>query len=141
MASLTTFRLAAMRVGAARTSSLLWNSGTASPFLRLPRTYVSRAHPQVQPASFGAAKLLENAGAVLNEIYAVKPESYGKGKKGQKNVGKAAKYMLKASVSSTQGPSVPLDPRTIDPNSPFFLTAVETLPSSQDTEPPMQQAA
>lgn len=97
-------------------------------------------HVAVGKASFGTTKLLENAGAVLHEIYSVKPESYGKGKKG-KNVGKAAKYLLKAYVSSTQGPSIMLDPRTVDPNSPFFLQSVKTLPSSEDDISPAPEAA
>ena len=84
-------------------------------------------HVPVGKASFGTTQLLENIGSVMKEIYAVKPENYGKGKK--KSVGKAAKYLLKAYLSSTQGPSVHLDPRTIDPNSPFFLTSVETGPT------------
>jgi len=98
-------------------------------------------HVAVGKASFGATKLLENAGAILTEIYAVKPESYGKAKKGQKNVSKAAKYMLKAYVSSTQGPSIGLDVRTIDPNSPFFLTSVETLPSSSSSSSSQEDIA
>jgi large subunit ribosomal protein L1 len=90
-------------------------------------------HVPVGKASFGADKLLENMGAVLKEIYAVKPEQYGKGKKSTgKAAGKAAKYMLKAFVSSTQGPSVGVDVRTVDPNSPFFLTSVETGPDAED---------
>lgn len=90
-------------------------------------------HVPVGKASFGADKLLENMGAVLKEIYAVKPEQYGKGKKSTgKAAGKAAKYMLKAFVSSTQGPSVGVDVRTVDPNSPFFLTSVETGPDADE---------
>ena len=91
-------------------------------------------HVAVGKASFGPDKLLENIGAVMKEIFAVRPEQYGKGKK--KNVGKAARYLLKAFVSSTQGPSFGLDPRTVDPNSPFFLTSVETGPGSgkEDTQ-------
>ena len=97
-------------------------------------------HVPVGKASFGAPKLLENIGAVMQEIYAVKPEQYGKGKK--KNVGKAAKYLLKAYLSSTQSPSFGLDPRTVDPNSPFFLTSVETGPKDDSTsEPSPEQAA
>lgn len=97
-------------------------------------------HVAVGKASFGTYKLLENIGAVMKEIFAVRPEQYGKGKK--KNVGKAARYLLKAFVSSTQGPSFGLDQRTVDPNSPFFLTSVETGPGSgSDDEPLKEQAA
>ena len=98
-------------------------------------------HVAVGKASFGSEKLLENIGAVMTEIFVVKPEQYGKGKK--KNVGRAAKYLLKAFLSSTQGPSLGLDPRTVDPSSPFFLTSVETGPPSQTnySGPPTEQAA
>ena len=41
------------------------------------------------PKHFGMDKLLDNVREVMNEIHAVMPESFGKGKKGQK--GKVAK--------------------------------------------------
>jgi large subunit ribosomal protein L1 len=91
-------------------------------------------HVPIGKASFGVPKLLENAGAVMTEIYAVKPEQYGRGKKSNKKgpVGKGTKYLLKAYMSSTQGPSFLLDPRTVDPNSPFFLTSVDTGPQKKE---------
>mmetsp|Transcript_52663 Transcript_52663/g.111866 ORF Transcript_52663/g.111866 Transcript_52663/m.111866 type:complete len:330 (-) Transcript_52663:59-1048(-) len=73
--------------------------------------------------SFGTDKLLENIREMMNTIQGVKPESFGKGKKGQKKVSKGAKYYLKAHLSSTQGKgSVMVDLRTIDPTSSFFMS-------------------
>ena len=57
--------------------------------------------------SFGMDKLLDNVREVMNEIHAVMPESFGKGKKGQKGkVAKGTKYYLKAHLSATQGGGV-----------------------------------
>jgi large subunit ribosomal protein L1 len=74
--------------------------------------------------SFGMDKLLDNVREVMNEIHAVKPESFGKGKKGQKGkVAKGTKYYLKAHLSATQGRGSKLvDIRTIDPTSAFFMS-------------------
>jgi large subunit ribosomal protein L1 len=83
-------------------------------------------HVAVGKTSFGLDKLLENLGSVMKEVFAAKPEQYGKGKKSSsKATGKSAKYMLRASVSTTQGKGVRLDLRTIDPSSPFFLTNID----------------
>jgi len=72
---------------------------------------------------FGADKLLDNVREFMNEIQAVKPESFGKGKKGQKKVAKGTKYYLKAHLSSTQSKgSILVDLRTIDPTSSFFMS-------------------
>jgi large subunit ribosomal protein L1 len=96
-------------------------------------------HVAVGKASFDLDKIVENIGEVMKEIFAAKPEQYGKGKKGMKaKTGKAAKYLLKASVSSTQGKGVRLDLKTIDPNSVFFLTTLGTPGGNQDDD---QQAA
>lgn len=74
--------------------------------------------------SFGMEKLLDNVREVMNEIHGVKPESFGKGKKGQKGkVAKGTKYYLKAHLSATQGRgSVLVDIRTIDPTSAYFMS-------------------
>lgn len=74
--------------------------------------------------SFGMDKLLDNVREIMNEIHAVKPESFGKGKKGQKGkVAKGTKYYLKAHLSATQGQGSKLvDIRTIDPTSAFFMS-------------------
>jgi large subunit ribosomal protein L1 len=73
--------------------------------------------------SFGIDKLIDNVREVMNEIHGVKPESFGKGRKGQKGkVAKGTKYYLKAHLSATQGKgSVLVDIRTIDPTSAFFM--------------------
>lgn len=72
--------------------------------------------------SFGPEKLLENIRELMNEIQGARPESFGKGKKGQKKVAKGTKYYLKAHLSATQGRgSVLVDLRTIDPTSSFFM--------------------
>ena len=74
--------------------------------------------------SFGVDKLMDNVRELMNEIQAVKPESFGKGKKGSsKGSNKGTKYYLKAHLSSTQGKnSYLVDLRTIDPTSSFFMT-------------------
>mmetsp|Transcript_9902 Transcript_9902/g.20918 ORF Transcript_9902/g.20918 Transcript_9902/m.20918 type:complete len:347 (-) Transcript_9902:49-1089(-) len=73
--------------------------------------------------SFGCDKLLDNVREVMNEIQSIKPESFGKGKKGQKKVAKGTKYYLKAHLSCTQGKgSVLVDLRTLDPTSSFFMS-------------------
>lgn len=77
----------------------------------------------VGKGGFGAEKLLENVRKLMNEIQEIKPESFGKGKKGQKKVAKGTKYYLKAHLSSSQSKgSVLLDLRTIDPTSSFFMS-------------------
>mmetsp|Transcript_23514 Transcript_23514/g.38422 ORF Transcript_23514/g.38422 Transcript_23514/m.38422 type:complete len:329 (+) Transcript_23514:117-1103(+) len=76
----------------------------------------------VGKGSFGTDKLLDNVREMMNEIQSVRPESFGKGKKGQKKVAKGTKYYLKAHLSSSQSKgSVLVDLRTIDPTSSFFM--------------------
>ena len=76
--------------------------------------------------SFGTDKLLDNVREMMNEIQSVKPESFGKGKKGQKKVAKGTKYYLKAHLSSTQSKgSLLVDMRTLDPTSSFFMSDVQ----------------
>lgn len=73
--------------------------------------------------SFGTDKLLDNVREMMNEIQSVRPETFGKGKKGQKKIAKGTKYYLKAHLSSTQSKgSVLVDLRTIDPTSSFFMS-------------------
>ena len=74
--------------------------------------------------SFGMEKILDNVREIMNEIHGVKPESFGKGKKGQKGkIAKGTKYYLKAHLSATQGRgSVLVDIRTLDPTSAFFMS-------------------
>lgn len=80
-------------------------------------------HVGLGRGSFGPEKLLDNVRAMMNEIQGIRPESFGKGKKGQKKVSKGTKYFLKAHLSATQGRgSVLVDLRTIDPTSAFFMT-------------------
>jgi len=90
-------------------------------------------HVPVGKYSFGIEKLLDNIGAVMKELFEVKPENYGKGKK--KSVGKKgqaqkktqAQYLLRAHVCSTQSPSFRIDLRTVDPSNPFFLSSLDPL--------------
>lgn len=77
----------------------------------------------VGKGSFGMEKLADNVREMMNEMQAIKPESFGKGKKGQKKVAKGAKYYLKAHLSSTQSRgSVLVDLSTLDPTSSFFMS-------------------
>mmetsp|Transcript_6945 Transcript_6945/g.10532 ORF Transcript_6945/g.10532 Transcript_6945/m.10532 type:complete len:340 (+) Transcript_6945:84-1103(+) len=78
--------------------------------------------------SFGKDKLLDNVRAVMEEIFDLKPETFGKqttkggpGKAKKKTGGNAAKYLLKAHLTSTQGKGFQLDLRTVDPTSNFFM--------------------
>ena len=90
-------------------------------------------HAGVAKGSFDKSQIIENVQAFLNEMQEVRPESFGKGKKkgsgkgGGKGGGgnKNAKYYLKAHVSSTQGKGVPVDLRTVDPTSTFFMGEIE----------------
>lgn len=76
-------------------------------------------------ASFGVEKLAENVRELMNEIQAVKPENFGKGKKGKGGAGKGTKYYLKAHLSSTQSKrSWLVDMRTVDPTSVFFMSSI-----------------
>jgi large subunit ribosomal protein L1 len=91
-------------------------------------------HVPVGKGSFGQEKILENIGEVMKTIFEVKPENFGKKKKKGKSgkAGKGTKYLLKASVSSTQGKGMRLDIRTVDPNSLFFLSSAEDADGEQD---------
>mmetsp|Transcript_18451 Transcript_18451/g.25581 ORF Transcript_18451/g.25581 Transcript_18451/m.25581 type:complete len:325 (-) Transcript_18451:243-1217(-) len=78
--------------------------------------------------SFGKDKLLDNVRAVMVEIFDLKPETFGKqtakggpGKAKKTTGGNAAKYLLKAHLTSTQGKGFKLDLRTVDPTSNFFM--------------------
>jgi large subunit ribosomal protein L1 len=90
-------------------------------------------HVPVGKGSFPARAIIENIGTVMTCLVEAKPEIYGKGKKsgsskkkgGSGASNKSAKYLLRASVTSTQGKGLRLDLRTVDPNSPFFLTTGE----------------
>jgi large subunit ribosomal protein L1 len=95
-------------------------------------------HVPVGKDSFGPEKLLDNIGAVMKTVFDAKPDSYGKGKKkkssgkkGQSKTTKQPKYLLRASLSSTQGPGVRMDLRTVDPTSAFFLTVVDPLQANK----------
>lgn len=95
-------------------------------------------HMPIGKASFGVDKLLENIRAVMERVWEIQPESYGKVKKGKKKASKHAKYMLGATLSSTQGKGVKVDLRTIDPQSVFFLKPLE---DDVSTEPKAALAA
>jgi len=89
-------------------------------------------HFRLGKGSFGKDNLLENAGAVMNKVFEIKPESYGKSKKkkggggGKKKGGASMEtYVISAYVCSTNTKSVKIDTRTLDPSSAFFLTAIE----------------
>jgi large subunit ribosomal protein L1 len=99
-------------------------------------------HVPVGKDNFGPEKLLDNIGAVMKTIFEAKPDSYGKGKKkkssgkkGQAKTTKQPKYLLRASLSSTQGPGVRMDLRTVDPTSAFFLTVVDPLQANKKGSP------
>jgi large subunit ribosomal protein L1 len=81
-------------------------------------------HLPVGKSSFSREKLLDNIGQVMKTIFENKPETFGKGKKSG-SISKGTKYLLKASLSSTQGIGVRLDLRTVDPTSAFFLKSVD----------------
>jgi large subunit ribosomal protein L1 len=84
-------------------------------------------HVPVGKGSFAPEKILENIGEVMKTIFEAKPENFGKNKKSSKSTGKGTKYLLRASVSSTQGKGMRLDQRTVDPGSLFFLKSVESV--------------
>jgi large subunit ribosomal protein L1 len=93
-------------------------AGTIVPY-RTDREGI--VHVRVGRAGFGKPRLLDNVGAIAREVFRAKPDAYGKGKKSSKN----AKYLLGATVTSTQGKGYKVDPRTLDPSSPFFLNWIE----------------
>ena len=75
--------------------------------------------------SFGKNKLLDNIREIMNEVQSVKPDSFGKGKKGKNKSkqSKGTKYYLKAHLSSTQSKgSLAVDMRTLDPTNSFFMS-------------------
>lgn len=96
-------------------------------------------HAGVAKGSFAKDQIVDNIQAFMNAIQEVRPDSFGKNKKkgggggGGKGKGgggkgggnKNAKYYLKAHVTSTQGRGVPVDLRTVDPTSTFFMGEVE----------------
>jgi large subunit ribosomal protein L1 len=63
-------------------------------------------HTIIGKASFGDTKLVENYGAILDEVLRAKP-STSKGR-----------YIHKVTLSSTTGPGIP-----VDPNAPAVATA------------------
>jgi len=93
-------------------------------------------HFPIGKGSFTSQQLMDNLQTVCAEIQEVKPEQYGRGKK-KKNKGAGAgskgnsqkksktKYWLKAYLTATQGKSVRLDLRTVDPSSPYFMKEPE----------------
>lgn len=81
-------------------------------------------HVGVGKGSFGNDRLLDNIKTFLGEIQSVKPESFGKGKTKAGGSNKGAKYFLKAYLTATQGKSVNLDIRTVDPTSNFYMETV-----------------
>ena len=68
-------------------------------------------HAGIGKVSFTEEDLLENFRAFMVAISDAKPE------------GAKGKYILKAHLSSTMGPSFPLDIQFIDPASPRFMRA------------------
>ena len=67
-------------------------------------------HAPFGKLSFGEEKLQTNLRALMLAVVAAKPENAPKGK-----------YLLKAHLSSTMGPGVPVDVATLDPSSPRFF--------------------
>ena len=99
-------------------------------------------HVPVGKVSFGIPKLLENIGVVMKEVFEAKPEQYGKGKKSGKTVGKGTKYLLRASLTTTQGVGVRLDLKTVDPSSALFLSSEEEkLATGKSEETRMEDVA
>ena len=90
-------------------------------------------HLPVGKSSFSREKLLDNIGQVMKVIFENKPESFGKGKKSG-SASKGTKYLMKASLSSTQGIGVRLDLRTVDPTSAFFLKSVDGDDDDEEVE-------
>lgn len=78
-------------------------------------------HLGIGRVSFGREKLVENLAAVMHEMYAAKPERYGKGNKSKAPTGKGVKYILYVGLSSTQGKGFKVSLETVDPNGPFFM--------------------
>lgn len=79
-------------------------------------------HAGVGKGSFSSEQLSENIREFMTEIQSVKPESFGKGKKG-KGTSKAEFY-LKAHLTASQGKgSVKVDLGTLDPTSKDFMQA------------------
>jgi large subunit ribosomal protein L1 len=71
-------------------------------------------HAGIGKGSFTDEELFENIKSFMNTIQSVKPESFGKGKKGKGN-SKNAKYYLSAYLSSTQSKgSVNINLLTLD---------------------------
>ena len=95
-------------------------------------------HAGIGKGSFTTEELLDNIKSFMNEIQNVKPESFGKGKKGsggsKKGGGgsspkKDAKYYLKAHLTSTQGKgSVNVDLRTVDVSFDSYTLALYPAP-------------
>ena len=88
-------------------------------------------HAGIGKGSFTEEALADNIREFMNLIQSVKPDSYGKGKKGGGGgkkgkkgsaAKKDAKYYLKAALTSSQGKgSVKIDLRSLDPTSSYFM--------------------
>lgn len=79
-------------------------------------------HIAIGKGSMGTEKLIGNLEAVLKKIYESKPETYGKSQKGKKASSKGP-YVLRAHLGATQSKgTVRLDPRTVDPSSPSYMS-------------------
>ena len=95
-------------------------------------------HVPIGKDTFSVSNLLDNIGTVMKTITEAKPESYGKGKKKvSKKKGNAVsaknqpKYLIRATLCSTQSRSVRVDLRTMDPASAFFLSTLDPVQASQ----------
>jgi large subunit ribosomal protein L1 len=85
-------------------------------------------HFPIGKGSFQMDQLLENIQQICQQVQALKPEQYGKGKKSnKKKMGKNVKYWLRAHLTSTQGPGFRVDLRTVDPTSPFFMQDLDQI--------------
>ena len=86
-------------------------------------------HVPVGPTRLGKEGLLANIEAVLKEIFDRKPKHFGKtspnGKAKYLAQGGKPRYIITASLSSTQGGGFRLDPKTLDPTSPLFMQPYE----------------
>lgn len=88
-------------------------------------------HLPIGKGTFTKQEIFANLQAICQAVQDAKPEQYGKAKKKSGGSGKSkkqsknVKYWLKAHLSATQGRSVRLDLRTVDPTSPFFMNEPE----------------
>lgn len=84
-------------------------------------------HAGIAKGSLGSEKILDNIRAFMQGVLDVKPETFGKGKKGKGGKkkggggGKNAKFFLSTFITSSQGKGYKVDLRTMDPTSAFFM--------------------